>query len=987
MYKKKILVIGSGAIVIGQACEFDYSGVQACKTFKEEKNTVVLLNNNPATVMTDNIYSDRIYLEPINLFYLEKIIKKEKPNFIYCSVGGQISLNLILDLYKKKKYKKIKLLGTDLKSIENSESRKKFKKIMLKNKLPIAFSEISNNIKDSLKIREKIIKKKKTKTVSVRPSYTLGGLGGGLSNKKKDFINICKKGLMLSKNNEIIIEESLCGYKEIELEIIVDKKLNFINICSIENIDPVGIHTGDSLCVSPIQTLTNKEFQNIRNISKKVIKYLGIKSTGANIQFALNPYLKKIIIIEVNPRLSRSSALASKATGYPIAKVSAKVSLGYSLKKIKSRIIKNLNFFYEPVIDYIVTKCPLFSIEKFGYKKIITNNQMKSVGESMSINENFESSLQNSLNNFEKSLHNESFEKKNLYKKVFYSNNDRIHNLYEFLKFGKKIKILNFLTKIDSFFLNKIKNIIILENNIKKKKITKKKLIKYKIYGFSDIKISQLKKIKFYKIFEYRIKNKILPSYNRVDNCSGEFDAFINYYYSTYCNKCEYIKKKKCIIIVGSGPNNIGQGIEFDYCCVHASFSLQKKKYNSVILNNNPETVSTDYDISNILFFLSPNFENLFNIYNKIKPFGIILQFCGQLDNFFLKNINKYNLKILGTNILDIIKTENRKKFKKIVKNMGFNQPDSFIIKNSQDFKKKNKFNFPLLLRPSYVLGGKNMKIINNKKKLKNYYLNFIKKKIIFFPIQVDKFIKNCIEIDVDGICNGIKVYIFPIIQHIEEAGIHSGDSSSFIPNLFSRNLIKKIKKISKNLVLKFKIIGSFNIQFAINLKKKIIYVIEINPRSSRTVPYLVKSTKINIIDKCISFILKKKIKIKKRKLNIFFLKKPIFSFIKFKKSDSILGPEMKSTGEIISLGKNLYFSYIKSQIQIGFNKSKKLQFINNLNFKKDLLIINLSKSNKYKKLRINLISKSTPVYTNKNSIILLFKSIIKFYNEYKILL
>lgn len=508
--------------------------------------------------------------------------------------------------------------------------------------------------------------------------------------------------MLLSKNNEIIIEESLYGYKEFELEILIDLKKNFITVCSIENIDPVGIHTGDSLCVSPIQTLTNNQFQKIRNISKKVIKKLKITAGGANIQFAICPFKNDIKIIEVNPRLSRSSALASKATGYPIAKISSKIALGYKINNVLNEIV-NKTAFFEPSLDYIVIKNPLFAIQKFGYLKIKTDNQMKSVGESMSISNNFESALLKSFNNINNYFQNECYEKKNLFKKNFTPNPERIHNLYEFLKLGKKLNTLNFLTKIDSLFLNKIKNIIVIENKIKKQrhlKINKKTINLSKFYGFSDLCLACFNKTNYLKFINYRILKNLLPSFKRVDNCANEFKTKVNYFYSTYLNKCEYIQNnnKKKIIVVGSGPNNIGQGIEFDYCCVHASLYLKKNNYYSIILNNNPETVSTDYDISNTLFFLKPDFENLINIYIKNKPYGIIIQFCGQLSNFIIKNIQKYQLKVLGTKIKSINLAEDRKKFKKKIKKTKLFQPDSLVIKNKQNyFKKKKKLNILLL--------------------------------------------------------------------------------------------------------------------------------------------------------------------------------------------------------------------------------------------------------------------------------------------------
>ncbi|WP_458659165.1 carbamoyl-phosphate synthase large subunit [Candidatus Vidania fulgoroideorum] len=933
MSNKKILVIGSGAIVIGQACEFDYSGVQACKAFKEENYDVVLLNNNPATIMTDKDLNFKNYLEPLNIKYLKKIIKKENPKYIYPSVGGQTALNLSLELYKFKKYKKIILLGPNLVSIKNSESRKKFSELMKKNKIPVAYCKTATTLKEAMTIRKSIIKKTLKKTISIRPSYTLGGLGGGISTNLNNFKKICLKGLLLSKNNEVIIEESLYGYKEIEIEILIDRKKNFLVVCSIENIDPVGIHTGDSFCISPIQTITDKEYQKIRRLSFKIINIIGINSCGANLQFAINPYNNDTKIIEINPRLSRSSALASKATGYPIARIATKLSLGYTFKDLKNSIIKNLSSAIEPSLDYIVIKSPKFNISKFGYRKVLINNQMKSIGESMAISNNIESTIQKSLvgiNNNSVSFTKEVFEKKNILKKIFFPNSERINNIYEAIKYGIAIKKINYISKLDCFFLNKIKNISIIENKILKNlrfKIIKSIYINSKKYGFSDVDVSLKTDKNIIKIINYRLKAKIKNIYKKIDSCSGEFETKVNYFYSTYENGiCELNKsKKKSIIILGSGPNNIGQGIEFDYCCVHASLFFKKNNYNSIIINNNPETVSTDYDVSNKLFFVPNDFENLLDIYkktNKLK--GILIQFCGQLQNSMLTNIKNYKIRVIGTSVENINKTEDRKKFNKLIKKIKILQPKGLILENKFDVKTILKnINLPILIRPSFVLGGKGMKVIKNEKELNKYYFNKFKNELINFPILIDKYLKNKYEFDVDGLSNGKEIFILPVIQHLEKAGIHSGDSTSFLPSNFKKEIIKKIIHISKKICINFNIIGFFNIQYAYDKKKKKLYVLELNPRASRTIPFIIKSIGINIIKKCLSSIilgttLSFKIKIKKT-----FIKEPVFSFIKYQNSDPLLGPEMKSTGELISSGKNIYEAYRKSQMALGYNLKK----------------------------------------------------------------
>ncbi|MGX7589592.1 carbamoyl-phosphate synthase large subunit [Candidatus Vidania fulgoroideorum] len=994
---KKILIIGSGAIIIGQACEFDYSGVQACKSFKEENIKVVLINNNPATVMTDIKRNYKTYIEPISYKYIKKIIKKENIKYIYPYVGGQTALNLSLKINKKNN--KIKILGTSIDSILISESRKKFRKLMKKIKIPIAYSYISNNIKNSIKIREIIINKTKKNEVSIRPSYTLGGSGGGLSKNLKSFKEICIKGLYMSKNKEIVIEESLNGFYEYEFEIIVDKK-NFLNICCIENFDKVGVHTGDSICFSPPQNLTNKDFQSLRSSSKKIIKKIGIKKCGANIQFAFK--YGKYKVIEVNPRLSRSSALASKATGYPIAKISSKLSIGKNIFDIKNDIINNISSAFEPCLDYIVTKLPKFSCEKFSKRNIsLLGNQMKSIGESMSISDNLESSINKcitSLNNDLKIFIFNTFNKYNIFKKIFYPNTNRIYNIYELLSLGYKIKNLFKISNLNSFYLNKIKKIISLNNILKKYiKIDKELFIKLKSNYITDFEIAKRKDITFLKILKYRKKNKILPSYKMVDNCSAEYKTNSNYFYEIYNGKNE-IKKNisKSILIIGSGPNNIGQGIEFDYCCVHASYIIRKNNFNSFILNCNPETVSTDYDNSDYLIFSSINFESIFNIYIVKKIFSILIQFCGQLSKNIINYIKKTNLNVFGTSIKSIKISENRKLFSKLLKKKNINQPKNIIIKNKNEILKKIKF--PIIIRPSYVLGGKGMKIIKNSIDFKLFKKYFKKSK---FPILFDNFINKGFEFDVDGFCSKKKFYIFPIIQHIERAGVHSGDSASYIKTRFKKNIIKKILKITKKVINKIKILGMFNIQYI--YKKKKIYIIELNPRASRTIPFLMKSNNINYIEHAIMGILGKKIYYKKRKNKFFFFKESIFSFIKFEKFDPILGPEMLSTGEIISYGKNIKQAYIKSQIsaynikkinKIFVLSKKKIKFIkkekniySNLVYGKikkikkiDFSINNIyyiSNISIYKNIRIKVKNKNLPLYTSLES----FKM---FLNSYK---
>ncbi|MGX7586175.1 carbamoyl-phosphate synthase large subunit [Candidatus Vidania fulgoroideorum] len=926
---KKVLVIGSGAIVIGQACEFDYSGVQVCKAFRRENIKTILINNNPATVMTDKNICYKTYIEPINISSVINIINKENIKYIYPCSGGQTALNLAVKLIKKKK---INILGPSLDAIKKSESRKKFRRIMKKNKIKTSISYIAINLESALKIRKKIINKTNKKEISIRPSYTLGGLGGSIVKNKKQFIENYNKCLLLSGNNEVIIEESLYGYKELELEILKDISGNFIVVCSIENFDPVGVHTGDSICFSPIQTLTDKEFQEIRNCSKKVIKLLNIKKTGANIQYAINPNNGSFYLIEVNPRLSRSSALASKATGYPIATISANISLGKKIFKIKNKNIGIDFAFFEPTIDYVVSKFPVFSHEKFSCNNIVLNSQMKAVGESMSISKIMERSIQLGLcNDNSYGFENESFEKMNILKKIYYPNHKRVHNIYEFIKQGYCIKKISKISKIDIFFIKKIYNIVKLENEFKKKKhINKKNIKKLKKYGFSDEKVSKFFNLNCKELTHFRLKKNIAPSLLRVDGCSNEYNKINNYFYTEYGCKNEFKFKKKITVVIGSGPNRIGQGIEFDYCCVHSLNFLKKNNIFSAVINNNPETVSTDSNISDFLFFSPVNFESIIDIKNKINLKGLIVQFCGQLSSYLIKYLIIFNINVLGTKLKNILDAEDRKLFFTKIKGLDIIKPENNIVKKSLDFVKLFNNKFPILVRPSFVLGGKDMIIINNKNHLNNYYKKFIATRSINYPLTVDSYLKENIEIDVDGIRSKKKTYIFPLLQQIEKTGIHSGDSSSFFPNLIGKKNEKKIIEISKEISKLFNIIGSFNIQYSIDPINKKIYIIELNPRVSRSVPFLSKATNIDITYLSMKSIFFNKFKLfNKKKSSIFFIKDPIFSFEKYKNSSLILGPEMKSTGEIICYSKKIKYAFYKSIIK------KKKFFL----FKKVLLV------------------------------------------------
>ncbi|AXN02475.1 Carbamoyl-phosphate synthase large chain [Candidatus Vidania fulgoroideae] len=937
---KKIFLIGSGPIIIGQACEFDYSGVQACKVFKNLGYYVILLNNNPASIMTDLNVANKTYIESLDLEVAKKIIRLEKPNYISPSFGGQTSINLVLNLYKigiLKKYK-IKVLGTNIKSIINSENRNYFRKIMIRNKIPVPYSKRSKNFKISKLIRKKIVKKNNNEVI-IRPSYTLGGFGSGISNSKKDFIKKCKFGLKSSMNNEILIEESLIGWKEIEIEVLIDRKKNFIVVCAIENLDPVGIHTGDSITISPILTLTDKEYQKIRDIGIKVIKTLKIKKCGCNIQFAINNKNGEVRVIEINPRVSRSSALASKITGYPIAKISAKIVLGKLLKNLKNEI-NDLCCFFEPVIDYVVIKIPKFCNEKFieNTKSFKLGTQMYSVGEIMSIGSSFNEALFKALRSNED---NNFFFIKEIRDRIYFlnyflNNKSLYYYIFDLLKIGFNPYFLSNITNIDIWYILNLKNIISKENFIKKnlykKNINRNYFFFLKKFGFSDIFISSLFKVKLISILKLRNIFHIYSSYRRIDTCSGEFNTKTSYLYSSYLGKKKYIKKfiNKKILIIGSGPNRIGQGLEFDYCCTHAVKEIKKNKFRAMIMNCNPETISTDYDISDKLFFEPIHYEDLYNIIKNENPRGIIIQFGGQTSFKFLNFISeiKEQKKILGTKIKYIKLSEDRKKFNNLIKDNNLLQPKSISIVKRKKIKNIS-LSFPLIVRPSYIIGGFKMKKIENLKDL-NLYIENTPKKI--FPILIDEFLTSAFEYDIDFISNGKKVFIPEIIQHIEKAGIHSGDSTCFFPPFLSCKNVINIKRIVKFLSLKLKIIGLANLQIAIKNDK--IYILEVNSRASRTIPFISKGYNINMVKYAINGILRNKI-IKNFfvKKNFFFIKEPIFSFTKFPKSDPLLGPEMRSTGEVSCFSKSFEEVFLKSQLSLKFFYIKNIIFYIKKNF------------------------------------------------------
>jgi len=924
----KILILGAGPIVIGQACEFDYSGVQACKALKEEGYSVVLVNSNVATIMTDPEMADATYIEPINYSIVEKIIKIEKPDAILPTMGGQTALNCALDLDRLgilKKYK-VEMIGASKRAIDLAEDRSLFKQAMKEIGLESAKSFIVKDIDDAIKKQKKI-----GFPVIIRPSFTLGGSGGGIAYNKEEFIEISKRGLDISPTTEILLEESLLGWKEYEMEVVRDSKDNCIIICSIENFDPMGVHTGDSITVAPAQTLTDKEYQIMRNASIDILRKIGVDTGGSNVQFAVNPKNGKLVVIEMNPRVSRSSALASKATGFPIAKIAAKLAVGYTLNELRNEITSGLTpASFEPTIDYVVTKIPRFAFEKFPKSNNRLTTQMKSVGEVMSIGRNFQESLQKALSSLELDLSGldtiediNNLDKFNFEYELKEPGPSRILYVAEAFRRNYTVNQIFEISKIDPWFLEQIHELVNLEKKISKKKIkdvSATELLLYKKKGFSDLKIAELTSTTQHVVRKIRQKNKIQPVFKRVDTCAAEFPTNTSYLYSTYEKHCESLPtSNKKIIVIGSGPNRIGQGIEFDYCCVHASKAAQELGYETIMINCNPETVSTDYDTSDRLYFEPINLESVLNIVEIEKPEGVIVQYGGQTPLKLVNDLSKYGVPIIGTSPESIDAAEDREKFKNILRDINVLQPPNSTARNkAQALKEANKIGYPIIVRPSYVLGGRAMEVIYDAEELKKY-INEAVKVSNDAPVLIDKFLNEAIEIDVDAV-RDLKgeVFIAGIMQHIEEAGVHSGDSACSIPTYsINKKQIELIKENTIKMANKLNVKGLMNVQFAIKDDK--LYVIEVNPRASRTIPFVSKSVGLSIAKiaaKCMLGESIKKQKIpKKIKHDYFYVKEVVFPFLKFPGVDPILGPEMKSTGEVMGIGKNFGEAFAKSQI------------------------------------------------------------------------
>ena len=924
---ESVLIIGAGPIIIGQACEFDYSGTQACKALREEGYKVILVNSNPATIMTDPDVADSTYIEPINWQTLEKIIDKERPDVLLPTMGGQTALNTALDLASRgilDKYN-VEMIGATKEAIDTAEDRELFKKAMSEIDIDVAKSEIANTLDEAISIANKI-----NYPLIIRPSFTLGGSGGGIANNDDELTTIVKRGLELSPTTEVLIEESLLGWKEYEMEVVRDKNDNAIIICSIENIDPMGVHTGDSITVAPAQTLTDKEYQVMRNYSIAILRRIGVDTGGSNVQFAVNQDNGRMIVIEMNPRVSRSSALASKATGFPIAKIAAKLAIGYSLDELSNDITGGLTpASFEPTIDYVVTKIPKFTFEKFPGANSTLTTQMKSVGEAMAFGRNIQESLQKAIRSLENNHDgftdieiDEDFDHhlKN-------PNPDRLLYVGQAFREGYSIEKIYELTKIDPWYLAYIEDLITAESKIIDKdldSIDRNMMRSLKAKGFSDARLAKLLSVDEAEIRRVRLSQNILPVYKRVDTCAAEFKTTTAYLYSTYDEECESMpSSKEKIIILGGGPNRIGQGIEFDYCCVHAAMAVSDAGFESIMINCNPETVSTDYDTSDRLYFEPLTFEDVMSVIDTEQPKGVIVQFGGQTPLKLAQQLKDAGAPMIGTQPESIDQAEDRELFKTMVQDLKLLQPYNEVAINlDQALSNARKVEYPLVVRPSYVLGGRAMEIVYNDDELEMYMKEAVKVSNKS-PVLLDHFLNKAIEVDIDAVSDGKDILIGGLMEHIEQAGVHSGDSSCSIPAFsLSHEIQNEIIRQMKEFTRKLNVIGLVNAQFAIRKDK--IFVLEVNPRASRTVPFVSKATGLQLAKIAakvmIGISLKDQGYLDQVTPDFYSVKGPVFPFNKFPDTDPILGPEMKSTGEVMGTGKTFGEAYIKSQYAAGIH-------------------------------------------------------------------
>ena len=935
---KSILIIGAGPIVIGQACEFDYSGTQACKALREEGYRIILVNSNPATIMTDPDMADVTYIEPINWKTVSKIIEHERPDAILPTMGGQTALNCALELEKNGILKQfnVEMVGATADAIDKAEDRKRFDQAMKKIGLETARSGIAHDLKEAYEVLDKV-----GFPCIIRPSFTMGGTGGGIAYNRNEFEEICLRGLDLSPTNELLIDESLIGWKEYEMEVVRDKYDNCIIVCSIENFDPMGIHTGDSITVAPAQTLTDKEYQIMRNASLAVLREIGVETGGANVQFSVDPLSGRLIVIEMNPRVSRSSALASKATGFPIAKIAAKLAIGYTLDELANDITGGRTpASFEPAIDYVVTKIPRFNFEKFAGCNDRLTTQMKSVGEVMAIGRTFQESLQKALrglevgatgldSKFSNSINNEQLAI--IRHELNEAGSDRIWYIADAFRAGLSIEEVFELTHIDRWFLVQIKELIQIENSIcstELNQVSKERLFELKRKGFSDARLAHLFNVEEKDIRQKRWQLQIHPVYKRVDTCAAEFATQTAYLYSTYEEECEALPQfeRKKIMILGGGPNRIGQGIEFDYCCVHAAQALHQDGYETIMVNCNPETVSTDYDTSDRLYFEPVTLEDVLEIVHKEQPNGVIIQYGGQTPLKLAKALAQEGVSIIGTSPDAIDRAEDRQRFQQVVAKLSLKQPINATVTDlKQALNEAEHIGYPLVVRPSYVLGGRAMEIVYNNTDLERYFATAVSESNNA-PVLLDHFLDDAVEVDIDVICDGENVVIGGIMEHIEQAGVHSGDSACSLPtHTLNDEILSGLRHQAKQLAIELNVKGLMNAQFAI--KDNQIYLIEVNPRAARTVPFVSKATGIALAKVAARVMVGQSLPQQKVTTEIipsyYSVKEVVLPFNKFSGVDPILGPEMRSTGEVMGIGQTFAEAFAKAQLASLSNMKK----------------------------------------------------------------